>query len=161
MRRLLSLAGAGVAGAVTLTLLNQAGRAADDRAPRLDLLGERMLGRGLRRLGARRPRRHALRRLALVADLIANGVYYGALFAGRPSPGLRGGVGGAIAGLAATLLAPSFGLSARRVDAPRRAALTVAWYTSAGLAAAAAYASLARPRSGVVMQSLPISRSAL
>lgn len=160
MRRLLVLVGAGAAGAVTVTLLNQAGRAADDRAPRLDLLGERALARGLRRIGAPRPRGDALRRLALVGDSVANTLYYGALLAGRPRPRLRGGIGGALAGLAAAIVAPAFGISARRRDARMRAGLTVAWYTAAGLAAAAMYERLMEQR-GDVTQALPIARTAL
>lgn len=160
MRRVLAAVGAGIAGAVAVTLLNEVGRQLDDRAPRLDLLGERALAKTLRRLGARRPRPRKLRRLALAADLFANSLFYGVLFAGRPRPWLRGALGGAIAGVSAPLLAPALGIERRGRKAQPVPALSVAWYTGAGLAASAVYKALA-PRRAPRTQSLPISRAAL
>lgn len=160
MRRLVVLAGAGLVGAITVTVLNELGQRVDRRAPRLDLLGERALAAAIRGLCGRVPGARKLRRMALVGDLVANTLFYGALFAGTPRPFARGVAGGALAGLAAAALAPAFGLERRFRARPQRS-LTVAWYAGAGLAASALYAALTRPRWPEATQQLPISRTAL
>ncbi len=161
MRRFFAVVGAGLAGAASLSILNEISRRLDPRAPRLELIGERALAAGLRRAGARRPRPTKLRRLGILSDLVANSIVYGALFAGRPRPWRRGTLGGLVAGIAALATAPALGIDRRLRAAPAATQLALARYLGAGLAASALYAGLMAERRPMHTQSLPISRAAL
>src|ERR1700761_4685443 len=161
MRRIFAVLGAGLAGAASLSILNELSRRLDPKAPRLELIGERALASGLRRAGARRPRSSKLRRLGILSDLVANSLVYGALFAGRPRPWQRGTIGGLLAGAAALAAAPALGIERRFRAAPAATQLALARYIGAGLAASALYAGVMSERPPMHTQSLPISRAAL
>ena|SRR5579883_2058998 len=136
----------GVAGAATLTALNELARRRIGSAPRLDLLGERALAGGLRFAGLPSPRGASLRRAALAGDLAANSLYYGLLVAGKRRRWLRGLLGGAAAGLGAVLLPPALGLRKKRErDHLATRAMTMAWYLAGGLVASATSRSLTEP----------------
>lgn len=162
MRRLLAVLGAGLAGAASLSILNELSRRLDPKAPRLELLGERALSAGMRRLGARRPHGPKLRKLAALSDLLANSLVYGALFAGQSRPWQRGTLGGLLAGASALALAPAFGIRRPLRTAPSATQLALARYLGAGLAASALYTAVTSNRpSSLQTQTLPISRAAL
>lgn len=161
MRRIFAVLGAGLAGAVSLSILNELSRRLDPRAPRLEMIGERALTAGLQRLGAHRPRGTKLRKLGILSDLLANSIVYGALFAGRPRPLQRGTLAGLLAGAAALVAAPALGLDRRLRSAPAATQLALARYLGAGMAASAFYKAVATAKPAANTQSLPISRAAL
>jgi hypothetical protein len=141
--------GAGLTGALTLTLVHESARRLRSDAPRMDVLGVRALRRPLRVVRARAPRPEALAAWALVGDLVANTLYYaGAVAAAPRHPWLGGGLGGAVAALGALLLPPALGLGEPpSADRTSTQTMTVAWYLLGGLATAAAFRALAgRPR---------------
>jgi hypothetical protein len=137
-------AGAGLAGALAVTLVHEGARRVLARAPRMDVLGERALARGLGALSVRPPRGRRLHRAALAGDLVANSAYYALVAFGR-RPWLRGVLLGGAAGLGAVLLPPVLGLGrAPRGLTRSTQALTVAWYLVGGVAAAAAARAMRR-----------------
>ena len=146
-RGLSGLPRAGVSGAVgagTVTLLNEVARRVAPHAPRMDVIGERALAGGMRSAGLQPPRGSALYRWSMAGDLASNTLYYGLV--GVPlgtRPLLRGVLLGLAAGLGAAFLPGPLGLG-RQPGArpPATQLLTVAWYTVAGLAAAATFKAL-------------------
>jgi hypothetical protein len=137
---------AGTAGAATLTLAHEALRQLVKDPPRMDLLGMNALSRILRGLGLPSPRGQKLRGYTLLADIVANAIYFAPIAASRRFTIARGATLGAIAGLGAIVLTPMLGLPKRHrgVDA-RGQLLTIGLYVAGGIAAAA-MASLLRKR---------------
>ena len=133
--------GSGVAGAVAVTLLNEGGRRVIPHAPRMDVIGMRGIRRPMEAMGYRPPRGRTLRQIALGGDLASNGLYYSLVAAAgdRRHPYRMGLILGLAAGLGAALLPPVIGLGNQpHRRTPWTQLLTVAWYTIAGVAAAAA-----------------------
>lgn len=131
---------AGLAGAATVTLLNESVRQVSETAPRLDVLGRAALRRGIHAAGLRRPRPGRLQPMALAGDMVANTVYYSAV--GCPALGgsamMRGAMLGAIGGLGAIALPGAMGLPQwPTTRSGTTAAMTFGWYFAAGLAAGA------------------------
>ena len=128
----------GAAGAVTLTLAHQAASATLEDAPRVDIVAERALAAGYRAAGQVPPPRAQLHRMALAGDLVSNSLYYSLVGVGDPRHALRrGAILGFLGGLGAALLPPVLGLGKNPVQrTPQTIAMTVAWYTLGGLAAA-------------------------
>lgn len=131
----LSSAIGGLAGACTLTLLNESIRKIDKDAPRLDLLGTNAVAKLAK--GSIHP--GDAKKASLAGDLITNSLYYGMADAGNKSKTLvRGTLLGLGAGLGALTLAKPLGLDARMAQTSAKTkALTVAWYLVSGLVAAA------------------------
>ncbi len=137
---------AGTTGAATLTLAHEAVRQLVRRPPRMDLLGMSALSRILGRLGIRPPRGRRLRGYALLADIVANTMYFAPVAAGERLTLARGALLGGAAGLGAVVLAPMLGLPKRHRGIDRRGQLmTIGLYVAGGIAAAAV-ASLLRNR---------------
>jgi hypothetical protein len=135
----------GLAGAVTVTLLNEVVRRLLPHAPRMDVIGERALSRTLDAAGAEPPRGDALYRWTMAGDLLSNTLYYALVGVGARRGGwARGGALGLAAGLGAVYLPEPLGLGrqpgARR---PLTPVLTTVWYLAGGLAAAATFRALA------------------
>ncbi|MBB5233775.1 hypothetical protein [Deinococcus budaensis] len=135
----------GLAGAVTVTLLNETVRRQVPHAPRMDVIGERALSGALDAAGVEPPRGEALYRWTMLGDLVSNTLYYALVGVGARQGGwARGGALGLAAGLGAVYLPEPLGLGrqpgARRPVTP---VLTAAWYLAGGLAAAATYRALA------------------
>jgi hypothetical protein len=119
----------------TLTLLNELGRRVWKRAPRIEVLGERAVGRIARRLGFRPDRRERYA-LALAGELASDGTYFALAGLARRRPLVAGLLLGAVAGAAALATSGPLGLGTRPTRrTATTAALTVAWYVAAGLAA--------------------------
>lgn len=129
---------AGLAGAVTVTLLNEGVRRVLPHAPRMDVIGERALAGTLRAADIAPPTGRALYRWSMLGDVVSNTSYYslvGLLFGKRPWTG--GSLLGVAAGLGAAFLPRPLGLGKQPgARTPRTPLLTVAWYTAGGLAAA-------------------------
>jgi hypothetical protein len=130
----------GAAGALSLTALHQTARALTDDAPRMDLPGMRALARAFRAADASPPPRDTLYDLTLAGDLVSNTLYYGLVGAGEEGgEWTRGALLGLAAGVGTVVLPPLLGLgSAPSRRTPATAAMTIAWYTVGGLAAAGA-----------------------
>ncbi|WP_245808408.1 hypothetical protein [Deinococcus hopiensis] len=141
-----ALAISGLAGAVTVTLLNEGARRALLHAPRMDVIGERALAGTLDAVGVKPPRGQALYGWTMAADIVSNALYYGLVGLGSREAALARGAGlGLAAGVGAVVLPEPMGLG-RQPGArnPRTPLLTTAWYLAGGLAAAATYRRLTR-----------------
>ncbi|WP_442877249.1 hypothetical protein, partial [Deinococcus sp. YIM 134068] len=139
LRRWLPPLAAGLAGAVTLTLLNEGVRRVLPHAPRMEVIGGRALSDAVGATGAEPPRGRDLYRWSLAGDLVSNTLYYGLVGVGaREGAWTRGGALGLAAGLGAAFLPGPLGLGRQPGERrPLTPALTVAWYLTAGLVAAA------------------------
>lgn len=128
----------GAAGAIVLTAIHQSARRLIDDAPRMDLLGMRALAQLFEATGQAPPPRDTLYDLTLAGDLASNALYYSLVGLGEEgAEWKRGALLGLTAGVGAVVLPPLLGLGSapsRRTAAT--AAMTVAWYTAGGLAAA-------------------------
>lgn len=131
---------AGACGAVALTAVHQLARRVTDEAPRMDVLGERAITRGLQAAGSPVPPPARLHRWALAGDLLANSAYYSLVACGRDPHVWRRGVAlGLAAGAGALVLPRPLGLGdAPKSDHLANQIMTVAWYLVGGLTAAAA-----------------------
>jgi hypothetical protein len=129
---------AGTTGAATLTLAHEALRQLVKHPPRMDLLGMSALSRILHSLGVRAPRGAKLRGYTLLADIVANAIYFAPIAASRRFTIGKGALLGGVAGLGAVVLTPLLGLPKRHrgVDA-RGQLLTIGLYVAGGIAAAA------------------------
>jgi hypothetical protein len=126
---------AGLAGVATVTILNEVGRRVLRAAPRIEILGERAVGRLARRAGYR-PRRRQRHLIALAAEVLSDGAWFGLAGLSRRRPLASGAALGALAGALALALPGPLGLGERPTRrTSRTAALTLAWYLAAGLAA--------------------------
>lgn len=133
----------GAAGAVALTTVHQVARAITPDAPRMDIVGMRALTRGLRASGHEPHDRDRLYLATLAGDLISNSAYYS-----LATTYTRGTVLGMLAGIGALLLPEPLGLgSPPKSERLPNQVMTLAWYLTGGLVAAAVARGLAR-RSG-------------
>ena len=130
----------GAAGAVALTTVHQAARAITPDAPRMDIVGMRALTRCLRASGHEPQDRDRLYLATLAGDLISNSAYYS-----LATTFTRGTVLGLLAGIGALLLPEPMGLgSPPKSERLPNQVMTVAWYLTGGLVAAAVARQLAR-----------------
>jgi len=129
----------GLAGAIALNMLHQAVKQFDHEAPRVDLIGEEALTRGMEAMGLKPPTGNALFVATLAGDILSNALYYSTIGFGKKKYMLiRGAAIGLAAGVGALTLTEPIGLS----DAPvtrteRTKVLTVAWYAVGGIIAGA------------------------
>ncbi len=139
----------GLAGSLVLTLIHETARRTLPDAPRMDTYGRRVLARSLEAVGLEPPPRDTAQAIALVGDLVANGLWY-SLVGTRPAaanPLLAGALLGTAAGLTSIVIPPKLGLGKRpRGVTVRTKAMTLGWYLAGGLAAGLAYRQLRRPR---------------
>jgi hypothetical protein len=128
--------GAGLGGAVVLTLVNEIGHRVASESPRLDVLGMRAVVRGLRTAGREPPQGRVVPLLALAGDLAGNALVYGAAVRAKPERGPgRGLLAGLVAGTIATLVGPRLGMNNRTGYHWGRRLAMVAFYALGGLAA--------------------------
>jgi hypothetical protein len=134
----------GLAGAIALNVLHQTAKQFDHEAPRVDLVGEEALTKGMEALGLRPPTGNALFVATLAGDIISNGFYYSTIGFGKNKHLLlRGAAVGLAAGVGAVTLTEPIGLSDAPVTRTHKTKfLTVAWYTFGGLVAGAVIKSL-------------------
>ncbi|CAN5733657.1 hypothetical protein BH24ACI4_BH24ACI4_08640 [soil metagenome] len=130
---------AGLCGAAALTAIHQLATRVTDNAPRMDVLGERAISRGLEAAGEGVPPQPVLHRWALVGDLLANSAYYSLVAAGDPAHYWRRGAAlGLAAGAGALVLPRPMGLGdPPKSDSFANKIMTVSWYLLGGLVAAA------------------------
>ncbi len=136
----------GTTGAATLTLAHETLRQLVRRPPRMDLLGMSALSRILRALGVSPPRGRRLRGYTMLADIVANAIWFAPVVTGQRLTLARGALLGGVAGIGAVVLTPVLGLPKRHRGVDRRGQLlTIGLYVAGGIAAAA-MASLLRRR---------------
>lgn len=130
----------GLAGACTLTLLNESVKKLDKDAPRMDLLGMNAVARLMKGNDILAQTAGKLFPLALAGDLVSNSLYYSMADSGDNKNTLvRGALLGLGAGLGAVVLPKTLGLNEEATTRTvKTKILTVAWYVIGGLAAAAA-----------------------
>lgn len=128
----------GLAGALALNLLHETYKQLDDKAPRIDLVGEEALSNTVKSLGKKPPSGNSLYAATLGADILSNALYYSVIgFGDKKNIMRRATVLGIAAGAGALMLTKPLGLS----DAPvtrtgRTRLLTVAWYFTGAMVAA-------------------------
>ena len=129
----------GFAGAIALNLLHETVKKLNPDAPRVDLVGEEALSKGLDAIGVHPPTGDALYAATLAGDVISNGLYYTAIGFGSPKYlWTRAAVTGITAGLGAVTLPGPMGLDDQpvtRTDTTK--VLTVAWYLFGAMVTAA------------------------
>jgi hypothetical protein len=137
MKNILSSLIGCIAGAVALNVLHQTVKQFDHDAPRVDLVGEEALSKGLEAVGIEPPTGNTLFGITMAADVVSNAAYYSIIGVGKtkhlPYIGVLTGLA---AGIGAIALPGPLGLS----DAPvtrttKSKILTVAWYAVGGLVA--------------------------
>ena len=130
----------GLAGAITLNVLHQAAAKLNKNAPRVDLVGEEALNKGLSIAGASPLQGKKLFGTTLAADLASNAVYYSFIGRGKEKERnliARGAGYGLAAGIGAVTLTKPMGLNDEPVNKNAGTTImTIAWYTLGGLAAA-------------------------
>lgn len=137
MKKLASSIIGGIAGAVALNILHQAVKQFDHEAPRVDLVGEEAITKGLEKSGITSPTGNTLFTITMAADLISNAAYYSLIGAGKR---IQLPYIGTITGLAAGVGALTLTKPMRLSDAPvtrtdKTKILTVVWYTFGGFVA--------------------------
>jgi len=136
----------GIAGAVTLNILHQTAKQVCSEAPRVDLVGEEALSKGLKHMGIRPPQGNALFTATLAADLLSNAAYYTMIGLGKKKYLLyHGAAHGLCAGIGALTLLKPMGLNSAPVKRTYQTqVMTVAWYTLGGIATGAVMYALRR-----------------
>ena len=125
----------GLAGAVTVTVLNESVRQFLPHAPRIEVIGERALAGSLEALNVNPSHGAALYRWTLLSDLVSNTLDYGLVGSGaQQGVWTRGGLLGLAAGVGAVVLPQPLGLGrqpgARSPITPLlRAGLVSGWGT--------------------------------
>lgn len=141
----------GVSGAAAVTLVHETARRRVAHAPRMDVVGKRVLKRILHAAGRRAPGPKQLYRAALVGELLSNSAYYSLVGVGHPRRALlRGAVLGAVAGVGGVFLTPKLRLGRQPVmRTPQTAWMTFGWYLLGGLVAGTTLRVLeAKPKRG-------------
>jgi hypothetical protein len=151
MKKLISNIVGGLAGAVALNIIHQTVKAFDHEAPRVDLVGEEALTKGMEAMNLTPPTGNALFVATLAGDILSNTLYFSTIGFGKNKYLLlRGAAVGAAAGIGALTLTEPMGLN----DAPvtrtdKTKALTVAWYLVGGLVTALAIKGLRSKSNGL------------
>lgn len=130
----------GLAGACTLTLLNESVKKLDKNAPRMDLLGMNAVARLMKGNNVLTQTANKIFPVAIAGDLVSNSLYYSMADSETEQKTLiRGALLGLAAGVGAVALPRTLGLNE---DATTRTLktkiLTIAWYTIGGVVAAGA-----------------------
>jgi hypothetical protein len=133
----LSSALGGLAGAATLTVLNETVRKFDKDAPRLDLLGMNTVAKVMK--GPKGvPMTDKVKSVSLAGDMISNALYYGMANAGsKGNTYLKGAFLGLSAGLGAVAMAKPLDDPQTTRKTSKTTAMTIAYYIIGGLVAAA------------------------
>lgn len=130
----------GLAGACTLSLLNESIKKMDKDAPRMDLLGMNAVARLMKGHNILTEAAGKLFPVAIAGNLVSNSLYYSMADSGnKKSTLIRGSLLGLGAGLGAVILPKTLGLSEEAATRTfKTKILTVTWYLIGGLVAAAA-----------------------
>ena len=106
----------GLAGAIALNILHERVKHFDKDAPRIDLVGEEAISKGMELVGAVPPKGENLYLTTLGADLLSNAIYYSFIGGGkRRNLIIRGLAYGGEAGFEALKLTRPLGLKNKPV----------------------------------------------
>ena len=127
----------GAAGAAFLTVLHESVRQFAPTAPRVDIIGRRLITRAFHQTGSPAPAGTTQYLLALTGDLLSNTLYYSLVGLGDPeTANTRGRLLGVGAGLAALTLPKQLNLPEEPVSGHLSTkVMTVAWYALGGMVA--------------------------
>ena len=131
---------AGFGGAVAISILHETLKRADRKMPRLDLLGEEALQKGIEMAGGTKlENEDNLYAATLGADLLSNAIYFSAIGAGGPKYIWQKAIAlGLTAGTGAVTLPPFLGLNPEPVTKTTETkTLTVGYYLFGALVTAA------------------------
>ncbi|MDJ1503812.1 hypothetical protein [Xanthocytophaga agilis] len=130
--------GSGLAGALSVTLINESVRRFVPNAPRLDLLGSRAVEKSASAMGYSLPS-SARYPVAIAGDLLSNSLYYSMSGVGKEKNTLlKGALLGLAAGVGAVALPDKMGLGEQPTNKTGQTQLlTVAYYLIGGLVTAA------------------------
>ena len=126
---------AGLSGAIALNLLHESLKNKGDDMPRVDLIGEEALNKGLSWFGKRIGSPDNLYRATLAGDVLTNTLYY-SLIGVRVTQNLvlKGLVSGLSAGIGAVVLPGPMGLDDQPVTRTAKTKLlTIAYYLTGAL----------------------------
>lgn len=139
MKPIKALAG-GLAGSLALTLIHEATRRIEPKAPRMDKLGMEALTHVLKYTGKTVPSRKNLFYKTLAADIIGNALYFSlAGMGGRKNVMLKSIGLGLASGIGAVLMPKPMGLNPKPSNrTPATRIMTVGLYLAGGLAASIA-----------------------
>ena len=128
----------GLAGAVALNILHQTVKQSDHDAPRVDLVGEEALTKGMEAMNLEPPTGDGLFTATFIGDIISNALYFSTIgFGKKKYLLLRGTAVGLAAGIGALTLTEPLGLSDAPVTRTNKTKLmTVGWYTFGGMVTA-------------------------
>ena len=128
---------AGAAGAAFLTIVHESVRQFVPTAPRVDILGRRLIERAFHQTENQAPAHGTEYALALAGDLLSNTLYYSLVGLGNPqTANVRGRLLGVGAGLAAIVLPKRLNLPEEPVSRHLSTKLmTIGWYTLGGMVA--------------------------
>ena len=129
----------GLAGAAALTLLHEAIKQHDPKAPRMDLLGMMALSKIIRSTGKTPPSENRLYVYTMLGDLLSNAAYYSLAGVGKQRHMLQKGLGlGIAAALGALFLPKPLHLNPQYSNRTTHTqVLTVSYYLIGSLVAAA------------------------
>ena len=134
MKILKSLAG-GLAGSLVVTALHEVLRNNYSNAPRMDLLGEEAIEKGLAKIGVDAPDDDNLYTMALVSDIVTNTLFF-SVAATTISSCSKGTMLGLLAGAGGLYLPEKLGLNPEHSNKTLQTKiLTVALYTIGGFVA--------------------------
>jgi hypothetical protein len=135
----------GLVGACVINLLNETARRFVQDAPRLDILGKRAIAYPLTKAGKEPLPNNQLYWIALGGDIVTNSLYYGIIGLGEAKNAYRNGAAlGLAAGVGAVVLPEPLGIGDEPTARTEQTKLmTVVWYLTGALAAAATYKAIA------------------
>lgn len=133
-----SILASGLAGAATVTVLNETvRRVTPESAPRMEVLGMRAARASFEAADMEVPPRRALLPITFAAEMVSNTAYYSLVGLARPENALAAGATlGLAAGIGAVILPGPLGLGEEPSSrSPETKLLTVAWYLAGGVVA--------------------------
>lgn len=138
----------GLVGACTLTLIHESARRVIPNAPRMDILGMRVIARSFKQFGGGTLSADQAHTMSLVGDIVSNSLYYSLVGLAKPRNALLLGTAlGLAAGVGAVVLPAQVGLG----DAPsgrtnETKAMTVGWYLAGGVVAGLVFQALGKKK---------------
>ncbi|WP_461103661.1 hypothetical protein [Spirosoma koreense] len=140
-KTILQSLGSGLFGACVLNVIHETTRQFIDEAPRVDLLGERAIKKGMKKVNLEPPTGDELYYWTLAGDLVSNALYYSLVGLAKPKYAVPAGAAlGLAAGVGAVGLPGPMGLgTAPSNRTPATKVMTIGWYLIGGLATAGAF----------------------
>ena len=126
---------AGAAGATALTLVHEGTRQIVSTAPRVDIIGRKLVSYAFYQTGNAAPDKEKHYAIAMMGDLVSNALYYSLVGWGRSSSALTKGLWLGVGGGVAAVVAPQY-LDLPEEPVSRESSttlMTIGWYTLGGV----------------------------